>query len=131
MRDIIIISPHEYGIEKIKYNLPSGVSSVFSGEEERLTVNFKNSENQIEFKLDNSLRIHYEEPEEIEVLANLGSSLNFIIVHFKDISQLKTLLTALSDLDSVLIDNDFDALETGVDFVAHWRDDPSWDWVEI
>ena len=129
MRDLIIISPYEYGIETIKNNLPDSVSSVFNEEEQRLTVSFKNSNDQIEFKLDNSLRIHYESPEEIETLANLGASLNFILVHFRDINQLNVLLKSFANMNTVLIDNDFDELETGDKFVQHWKDDPSWDWL--
>ncbi|EKK4083641.1 hypothetical protein PNF79_004357, partial [Cronobacter dublinensis] len=52
----------------------------------------------------------------------------FYMVNFKNISFLKKILAEVAGKDNVVIDNDFDLIIRGSDFVEICKKKPDWDW---
>jgi hypothetical protein len=129
MRDVILITPNWYGLNSIKETLPKELVSIVDEPESRLTVILNESNETIEFVLDNSIIQYYDEPEELEALTIVGDAPKFFLIHFKNIEQMKKLLEFVANRSDVLIDNDFGIIEDGVSFVRRCKESPGWDWV--
>lgn len=83
----------------------------------------------VQFVHDQSLSKHYEEPEELSLLASLGPEPNLFLVNFKNTTSLGQVLAYTVDRPDALVDNDFGVIEFGSDFVQRFRVSPNWDWI--
>lgn len=130
MRDIVLITPQSYNIESIRNALPQKMHVCVDNSEERLVVRLGEFDSFVEFKVDNSISIHYDEPEDVEIISSVGEAPRFFVVHFKNIEDLKFVIKTVANRLDVLIDNDFGLIEAGSDFVKRCEKFPGWDWVK-
>lgn len=127
MRDIVVALPSDMGLPELSQALAASPFEVIGPSEGRLSVRL-NSE-VVQFVHDQSLSLHYEEPEELALLATLGKEPNLFLVNFKSTVSLGQVLAYTVDRPDALVDNDFGDIEFGSDFVQRFRERPDWDWI--
>lgn len=127
MRDVVIALPNRIGLPELAQALAVSPFEVVGPLEGRLSVRV--NDEVVEFLQDQSLSEHYEEPEEIDILARLGSEPQLFLVSFKKTAALGQVLAYTVDRSDALVDNDFGEIESGADFVRRFREKPDWDWV--
>jgi len=115
------------GLPELSQALAASPFEVIGPSEGRLSVRL-NSE-VVQFVHDQSLSLHYEEPEELALLATLGKEPNLFLVNFKSTVSLGQVLAYTVDRPDALVDNDFGDIEFGSDFVQRFRERPDWDWI--
>lgn len=127
MRDVVIVLPKSIGLPELNQALADSPFEVFGTSEGRLSV-LLNGE-VVQFLQDQSLSEYYEGPEEKALLATVGSEPNLFLVSFKKTISLGQVLAYAVDRPDALVDNDFGDIESGPNFVQHFREDPGWDWI--
>lgn len=122
MRNIILILPNN----NFPLSLPSSEYKIIKEED---SVWIKNIQGKfVELVHDNHIAIYYDNEELKKIKDIVGEKLNFYLVNFKDISFLKEILFKVADKDNIVIDNDFDLILKGSDFIEICRENNDWDW---
>lgn len=127
MRDVVVALPSGVGLSELAGSLAASPFKVVGPSEGRLSVQLDGEA--VEFLHDQSLSEHYEEPEELALLAKLGHEPNLFLVNFKSTTALGKVLAYTVDRPDALVDNDFGDIEFGSDFVRRFRERADWDWV--
>jgi hypothetical protein len=127
MRDVIVVLPNRVDLLELARNLARSPFDVVGPSEGRLSVRLDGEA--VEFSHKQSLAEHYEEPEELALLAKLGHEPNLFLVNFKSTTALGKVLAYTVDRPDALVDNDFGDIESGSDFVQRFRKRADWDWV--
>jgi len=135
MRDLILITNPEYGLDEFESVLKQNISNI-------ATINKNSGQVSIEFKKNNELfgeimQIEenpeveqFSEPEELAAIKEVVAYPRFYFIHFKDIEHLKLILKYLANRSDVLVDNDHGLIPIGKDFVKMCEDKIGWDWVK-
>ncbi|EOC3058620.1 hypothetical protein ACINJI_000181 [Cronobacter dublinensis] len=82
----------------------------------------------IELVRNDQLLDYYDDDEIKKIRGLIDGELIFYMVNFKNINFLKKILTEVAGKDNVVIDNDFDLIIRGSDFVEICKKNPDWDW---
>lgn len=127
MRDVVVALPPNVGLQELANNLSTSPCEVIGPSEGRLAVRL--DDEVVQFVLDQSLSEHYEDDEELALLASLGHDPSFFLVNFKSTRFLGYVLAYTVDRSDAVVDNDFGVVETGCNFVRRFRENPDWDWV--
>lgn len=127
MRDVVVVLPKGVGLSELVQALATSPFELVGPSEERLSVRL--NDEVVQFVHDQSLSVHYEEPEELALLAKLGNEPNMFLVNFKSTASLGKVLAYTVDRPDALVDNDFGGIEPGAAFVQHFRERPDWDWI--
>ena len=127
MRDVVVALPDGIGLAELAQALASSPFEVVGPSEERLSVRLNGEV--VQFVHDQSLSAHYEEPEELALLATLGHEPNLFLVNFKSTTSLGKFLAYTVDRPDALVDKDFGDIEPGFDFVQRFREKADWDWI--
>lgn len=127
MRDVIVALPNGVGLPELATSLAASPFEVVGPSEERLSIRLDGET--VEFSHDQSLHEHYEEPEELALLAKLGHEPNLFLVNFKSTAALGKVLAYTVDRPDALVDNDFGDIECGTEFVQRFRERADWDWL--
>lgn len=127
MRDVVVILPRSFGLRELAQTLATSPFEVVGPSEGRIAV--KLNDEVVQFVYDQTLLEHYEESEELSLIASLGNEPNLFLVNFKSTLSLGQVLACTVDRPDALVDNDFGRIEPGSDFVRHFRERPDWDWI--
>lgn len=82
----------------------------------------------IELVRNDQLFDYYDDDEIKKIRGLIDGELIFYMVNFKNINFLKKILAEVAGKDNVVIDNDFDLIIRGSDFVEICKKKPDWDW---
>ncbi|EOI3527580.1 hypothetical protein ACMSYW_004261 [Cronobacter dublinensis] len=82
----------------------------------------------IELVRNDQLLDYYDDDEIKKIRGLIDGGLIFYMVNFKNINFLKKILAEVAGKDNVVIDNDFDLIIRGSDFVEICKKNPDWDW---
>ncbi|CCJ72746.1 hypothetical protein BN137_2115 [Cronobacter condimenti 1330] len=82
----------------------------------------------IELVRNDQLLDYYDDDEIKKIRGLIDGELIFYMVNFKNINFLKKILAEVAGKDNVVIDNDFDLIIRGGDFVEICKKNPDWDW---
>lgn len=82
----------------------------------------------IELVRNDQLLDYYDDDEIKKIRWLIDGELIFYMVNFKNINFLKKILAEVAGKDNVVIDNDFDLIIRGGDFVEICKKNPDWDW---
>ncbi|EPB6467493.1 hypothetical protein ACQUW4_004644 [Cronobacter dublinensis] len=82
----------------------------------------------IELVRNDQLLDYYDDDEIKKIRGLIDGELIFYMVNFKNINFLKKILAEVAGKDNVVIDNDFDLIIRGSDFVEICKKNPDWDW---
>ncbi len=82
----------------------------------------------IELVRNDQLLDYYDDDEIKKIRGLIDGELIFYMVNFKNINFLKKILAEVAGKDNVVIDNDFDLIIRGSDFVEICKKKPDWDW---
>lgn len=127
MRDVVVALPRDVGLPELAQALATSPFELVGPTAERLSVRL--NDEVVQFVQDQSLSVHYEEPEELALFSTLGSKPNMFLVNFKSTASLGKVLAYTVDRPDALVDNDFGGIEPGAAFVQHFREKPDWDWI--
>ncbi|ALB62737.1 hypothetical protein AFK62_09575 [Cronobacter condimenti 1330] len=122
MRNIMIITADDLlfrSFRDLKYKVIEGESNVW----------IENDQGDfIELVRNDQLLDYYDDDEIKKIRGLIDGELIFYMVNFKNINFLKKILAEVAGKDNVVIDNDFDLIIRGGDFVEICKKNPDWDW---
>ncbi|EKK7713572.1 hypothetical protein SNN58_004139 [Cronobacter dublinensis] len=122
MRNIMIITSDDLlfrSFRDLKYKVIEGESNVW----------IENDQGDfIELVRNDQLLDYYDDDEIKKIRGLIDGELIFYMVNFKNINFLKKILAEVAGKDNVVIDNDFDLIIRGSDFVEICKKKPDWDW---
>lgn len=122
MRNIMIITSDDLlfrSFRDLKYKVIEGESNVW----------IENDQGDfIELVRNDQLLDYYDDDEIKKIRGLIDGELIFYMVNFKNINFLKKILAEVAGKDNVVIDNDFDFIIRGSDFVEICKKNPDWDW---
>ncbi|EOI3545797.1 hypothetical protein ACMSZT_000551 [Cronobacter dublinensis] len=122
MRNIMIITSDDLLFRSfldLKYKVIEGESNVW----------IENDQGDfIELVRNDQLLDYYDDDEIKKIRGLIDGELIFYMVNFKNINFLKKILAEVAGKDNVVIDNDFDLIIRGSDFVEICKKNPDWDW---
>ncbi|EOC1425813.1 hypothetical protein ACI1AD_000965 [Cronobacter dublinensis] len=122
MRNIMIITSDELlfrSFRDLKYKVIEGESNVW----------IENDQGDfIELVRNDQLLDYYDDDEIKKIRGLIDGELIFYMVNFKNINFLKKILAEVAGKHNVVIDNDFDLIIRGSDFVEICKKKPDWDW---
>ncbi|ELY2735098.1 hypothetical protein ACU9D5_003657 [Cronobacter dublinensis] len=122
MRNIMIITSDDLlfrSFRDLKYKVIEGESNVW----------IENDQGDfIELVRNDQLLDYYDDDEIKKIRGLIDGELIFYMVNFKNINFLKKILAEVAGKDNVVIDNDFDLIIRGSDFVEICKKNPDWDW---
>ncbi|WNY84776.1 hypothetical protein NNQ28_10610 [Cronobacter dublinensis] len=122
MRNIMIITSDDLlsrSFRDLKYKVIEGESNVW----------IENDQGDfIELVRNDQLFDYYDDDEIKKIRGLIDGELIFYMVNFKNINFLKKILAEVAGKDNVVIDNDFDLIIRGSDFVEICKKNPDWDW---
>ncbi|MDI7491606.1 hypothetical protein QLY92_05790 [Cronobacter dublinensis] len=122
MRNIMIITSGDLlfrSFRDLKYKVIEGESNVW----------IENDQGDfIELVRNDQLLDYYDDDEIKKIRGLIDGELIFYMVNFKNINFLKKILAEVAGKDNVVIDNDFDLIIRGSDFVEICKKKPDWDW---
>ncbi|MDT3665343.1 hypothetical protein ROK90_04850 [Cronobacter dublinensis] len=122
MRNIMIITSDDLlsrSYRDLKYKVIEGESNVW----------IENDQGDfIELVRNDQLLDYYDDDEIKKIRGLIDGELIFYMVNFKNINFLKKILAEVAGKDNVVIDNDFDLIIRGSDFVEICKKNPDWDW---
>ncbi|EOW6515484.1 hypothetical protein ACOZX1_004405 [Cronobacter dublinensis] len=122
MRNIMIITSDDLlfrSFRDLKYKVIEGESNVW----------IENDQGDfIELVRNDQLFDYYDDDEIKKIRGLIDGELIFYMVNFKNINFLKKILAEVAGKDNVVIDNDFDLIIRGSDFVEICKKKPDWDW---
>jgi hypothetical protein len=127
MRDVVVALPDGVGLRELAETLAQSPFEVIGPSEGRLSIG--QGGEFVEFVHEQSLSGHYEDPEELALLARLGNEPNWFLVSFKSTALLGKVLACTVNRSDALVDNDFGDIEPGNAFVQRFREQPDWDWI--
>ncbi|EOL8945850.1 hypothetical protein ACM91X_003023 [Cronobacter dublinensis] len=122
MRNIMIITSDDLlsrSFRDLKYKVIEGESNVWIENDQG---------NFIELVRNDQLFDYYDDDEIKKIRGLIDGELIFYMVNFKNINFLKKILAEVAGKDNVVIDNDFDLIIRGSDFVEICKKNPDWDW---
>ncbi|ELY2854235.1 hypothetical protein SMC92_001248 [Cronobacter dublinensis] len=122
MRNIMIITSDDLlfrSFRYLKYKVIEGESNAW----------IENDQGDfIELVRNDQLLDYYDDDEIKKIRGLIDGELIFYMVNFKNINFLKKILAEVAGKDNVVIDNDFDLIIRGSDFVEICKKNPDWDW---
>ncbi|EOW6733333.1 hypothetical protein ACOZ0S_004384 [Cronobacter dublinensis] len=122
MRNIMIITSDDLlfrSFRDLKYKVIEGESNLW----------IENDQGDfIELVRNDQLLDYYDDDEIKKIRGLIDGELIFYMVNFKNINFLKKILAEVAGKDNVVIDNDFDLIIRGSDFVEICKKKPDWDW---
>ncbi|MFW0824452.1 hypothetical protein QMT27_04335 [Cronobacter dublinensis] len=122
MRNIMIITSDDLlfrSFRDLKYKVIEGESNAW----------IENDQGDfIELVRNDQLLDYYDDDEIKKIRGLIDGELIFYMVNFKNINFLKKILAEVAGKDNVVIDNDFDLIIRGSDFVEICKKNPDWDW---
>ncbi|WKB56039.1 hypothetical protein [Eleftheria terrae] len=127
MRDVVVILSSENSLHNIERWLHKSKFEIIGPAEGRLIVSWQGQE--VQFHQNQALSNHYDEPEELSLLASVGLTQNFFLANFKEVKFLSEVLAFVVNQQNSLIDNDFDRIESGPEFLRRFEENPDWDWL--
>ncbi|AZZ92395.1 hypothetical protein EUZ85_17360 [Hahella sp. KA22] len=128
MKDFIIFTPSHVVLNNI--------SLLFSGKEYFMSVDHaeiyiskkENKESFFKIRDIPSIIESYDSEELDFVYENISSSFNMYLCNYRSVEFAKHIINIIAKKISVVVDNDFDQLMTGEEFLRRTMQEPDWDW---
>ncbi|MEN9849218.1 MAG: hypothetical protein RL368_1958 [Pseudomonadota bacterium] len=127
MRDMILITPCDFKLEKIKLLLSSDPSLVVNIDASRLGIGSLSTNEFIQIEYDESLSVHYED-DEGDVFKPHINEPSYYLINFKNIDFMKMIILKALNMPDIYLDNDLGLILQGTLFADLIKEKPNWDW---